>query len=140
MKKYVGSGYYYVNCLGLFCLNNSEEKQKKCLNHGDCVKDKETLKKLFTNELKKDLQSERINTFICISHYSFIDLIKHSGFEVKFEKRLPKTVNANTLFGSWKCSECSSCVNKEDCYVSTGKLPNFERQMYIVLFSRKKEM
>lgn len=61
-------------------------KPKKCLNYGKSIKDKEALKFLFANELNKCFQNNKINTFICASHYSFIDLIKHSGFEVKIEK------------------------------------------------------
>lgn len=140
MKKYVGNGYYYVNSFKMLCLNSSNPSKKMCLNSGKIIKDKETLKILFANELRKDFQNNKICSFVCTSHYSFIDLIKSSGYKVIFETKLPKKVNAKNLFKSWECSDCSCCEHHKECYVCIGDLPNFERQIYIVLFSRKKEM
>ena len=140
MKKYVGNGYYYVNSFKMLCMNNSNLGEKKCLNNGKIIKDKETLKILFSEKLRSDFQDNKIRSLICISHYSFIDLIKSSGYDVKLEAKLPRKVNTKALFKSWGCSDCSCCKHNKECYVCIGELPNLERQLYIVLFLHKKEM
>ncbi len=135
MKKYVGNGYYYLNTLGYFSINKSN-KQKMCLNDGNCINDKEMLKNLFRKSLIEDLSNKEINYFACITHDSFIDIIEHSGFEVKAKISLPYSGNIKELFQFWKCEACENCRHKSKCFVCLGSLPDEKRKEYIVVFKR----
>lgn len=142
MKLYVGNGYYYVGLSGRFNINikSKSMKKKKCLNNGRCIVDKEHLKRLFTEILKKDLTENNIDRFFCVTHDSFIDLIEHTDFEVKIKVKFPMTGKANIkeLFKQWECNECSSCEHKEACFVCNGNLPDIGRDNYFLVFKRKK--
>ncbi len=137
MKKFVGNGYYYVNALEYLNINKSDIQKKKCLNGGNCIKDKEELKILFKAALEKDLSDNKISRFFCVTHDSFIDLIEHSGFKVKHQINVPCKVNINNLFKYWICDDCTACEHRNKCYICNGNLPTEERDEYIVLFVRK---
>lgn len=141
MKKYVGNGYYLVNSLGHFNINRSYKnfEKKKCLNNGRCIVDKEHLKRLFTEALKRDLRKNNINRFFCVTHDSFIDLIEHADFDVKAKVKFPMIGKANIkeLFKQWECNECLNCEHKESCFVCNGNLPDIGRDEYFLIFKRK---
>lgn len=142
MKRFVGNGYYFVGSLGHFSINRSHQnfEKKKCLNNGICIADKEHLKKLFAEALKKDLTECNVNSFFCVTHDSFIDIIEHMGFVVETKIKFPMIgkTNIQELFKQWKCKECSICEHKDMCFVCNGNLPSIGRDEYFVVFKRKK--
>lgn len=141
MKRFVGNGYYFVGSLGYFRINRSHQnfEKKKCLNKGMSIVDKEHLKRLFAEVLKKDLKENNIDSLFCVTHDSFIDLIEHTGFEVKIKVKFPMIGKANIkeLFKQWKCNECQNCEHKKACFVCNGELPDIGRDEYFVVFKRK---
>lgn len=141
MKKFAGNGYYYIGSFGHFNINRSCQKfeKKKCLNNGLCISDKEHLKQLFAEALKKDLIKHNVKSFFCVTHDSFIDIIEHIGFVVEVKIKFPMVGKANIseLFKQWQCKECSSCKHKEMCFVCNGKLPEIGRDEYFVIFKKK---
>lgn len=138
MKNYVGNGYYYIGFLGHFYINNNSKNQynKICLNNGESISDKEHLKKLFAESLKKDLNELNVKRFFCITHDSFIDLIEHMGYEIKIKIPVTKKANINELFKYWKCDKCKCCANKNHCFVCNGKVPNIDRNEYFLVFNK----
>ncbi len=141
MKRFVGNGYYFVDSLGHFNINRSCQnfEKKKCLNNGICITDKEHLKQLFAEALKKDLIKYDVKSFFCVTHDSFIDIIEHIGFVVEMKVKFPMIGKANIreLFKQWKCQECSTCEQIDRCFVCNGKLPEIGRDEYFVVFKRK---
>ena len=141
MKRFVGNGYYFVDLLGYFNINRSHQyfEKKKCLNSGICIANKEHLKKLFAEKLKKDLTEHNVNSFFCVTHDSFIDIIEHIGFVVEMKVKFPMIGKANIreLFKQWQCKECSTCEHKEMCFVCNGNLPEIGRDEYFVIFKKK---
>lgn len=133
MKTYVGNGYYYLNSVNYFNINKSDD-YKVCLNSKNGIADKEMLKELFLESLTKDFKKYEVDCFFCVTHDSFIDLIEHSGFEIKSKFPLPWEGNIKGLFRFWRYKECDKCVHKEKCYVCQGELPDEKRKEYIVVF------
>lgn len=139
MKKYVGNGYYYVDLFGHFYINKKVQNKgiKKCLNNGNCIVDKEHLKRLFIESLTKDLNKHNVASLFGVTHDSFIDLIEHTGYETKIKIPVTSKANINELFKYWKCNECDNCKHKEMCFVCKGNLPDVERDEYLIVFKRK---
>lgn len=141
MKRYVGNGYYYVGFSGCFNINgnNRNKGKKRCLNNGRCIDDKEHLKSLFTEALTQDLAADDVRRFFCVTHDSFIDLIEHSGYEVKIKWRVTRKADIRELFKHWRCDACVDCGHKEACFVCSGSLPDALRDEYLVVFKKKEK-